>query len=42
MVTTKASRNITLKEVLYLTDFSLPSKKALPFAMALAVHCMCS
>lgn len=38
MKTIEVSPKITLKEILYLTDFSLPSKRALPFAVALARH----
>ena len=33
---TDASTRITLKNILYLTDFSEPSEAALPFAAAIA------
>jgi nucleotide-binding universal stress UspA family protein len=36
MITTGASARITLKSILYLTDFSEPSEAALPFATAIA------
>lgn len=36
MATTEAGTRITLKNVLYLTDFSEPSEAALPFAAAIA------
>jgi nucleotide-binding universal stress UspA family protein len=36
MITTGASTRITLKNILYLTDFSEPSEAALPFATAIA------
>jgi nucleotide-binding universal stress UspA family protein len=36
MTTVQANRRITLKNILFLTDFSEPSETALPFAMAIA------
>jgi len=36
MTTTRASSQLQLKSILYLTDFSEPSEEALPFALAIA------
>ncbi len=36
MKTAGADTRITLKNLLFLTDFSAPSKAALPFAVAIA------
>ena len=36
MKTVEASTRVTLKNILFLTDFSEPSEAALPFAVAIA------